>query len=250
VLGDVDEETAMRVTRVFADQWDAREKDFSSVPEEEADVLRAAGGQIIRDVENGLLTIATGTVCALTGELPMDREVTAGVMEVRSVSPIGAVVAAALDGKALSESRLVAIKMVTVAQNRGQDLVKVDPDKNPNAPGTLALGNYGAVPVQTLGEASEEPTRVRVGGETLVEAYVKNGTWEVVLDFDKREALVTCDTRNVRIVLGKEVFGGEDPAGVRITRYFYEYLPEETEQTGWDFVYPGFSKYVRLEVKE
>ncbi len=251
VLGDVDEDTAMRVTRVFADQWDAEKKDFSSVAEmKEEGVLRAADGQIVRDVENGLLTIATETVCAVTGELPTDRAIAAGAMEVRSVSPIGAVVAAALDGKALSASRLVAIKMVTVAQNRGQDLVKVDPEKYPNAPGTLALGNYGAVPVQTLGVASEEPTRVRVGGKTLVEAYVKNGTWEVVLDFEKREALVTCDTRNVQFVLGKDVFGLEDPTRVGITRYFYEYPPEGTGQTGWDFVYPGFSKYVRLEVKE
>jgi len=140
--------------------------------------------------------------------------------------------------------------MATVAHNRGQDLITVDAAKTPNAPGTVALGNYGATPVQTEGKPSDTPTRVAVAGRTLVEAYLVNGTWEAVIDLDKQECLFACDTPNVRIVVDKTIFGGVPADRVQITKYNYEYPPRDAAQAGWDFRYPGFSKYVRLASME
>jgi hypothetical protein len=150
------------------------------------------------------------------------------------------VAAVSLDGRPLAESRRFSVKMVTVARNRGQELTLV-PEGQPGG-GKFVLAAEGNAPVQTLGAPCEVPTVVKVGGRPLVEAYLTNGTWEVLVDRDHRTADVACDTVNVRFVLGKDLV----PADAPITRFFTEHPPANAQQKGNDFVYPGFAKYVRV----
>jgi len=104
--------------------------------------------------------------------------------------------------------------------------------------------------VQTLGEPSDVPTTLTIGGRVTIAAFVMNGTWEAVVNLDRRECRVACDTRNVRFVVDPVVFAVADPDRVRITKYYSEYPPADAGQRGWDFVYPGFAKYVHLRVDE
>ena len=243
VLGDVTERQATQLSAAFAERLRAGAADFADLTAEPRTELVALDGRLARDAESGLLRIATERFCALAGELEPGKPLKAGVLSVESVSPIGTVVAASLDGLPLAQSRRYAIKMATVAQNRGQQLNPVD---DPAAPQKYVLDHPGAAPVQTLGQSSEKPTRVFVGDRPVVEAYLVNGTWEIVIDLDKEECLVACDTRNVRFRLSPALFGGSETKEVSIERYFYEFPPRDAGQSGWDFIYPGFAKYVRL----
>ena len=133
--------------------------------------------------------------------------------------------------------------MVSLAQNRGQRLEKVEEGKGP-AP--FVLASVGDPPVQTLGKPSETPTRVMLDGKNILQVYLKNGTWELVVDLDKKECLVACDTPNVRFALDPSLFENAAPGEIKITKYSIEYGPSSASQTGCDFIYPGFAKYVRL----
>jgi hypothetical protein len=244
VLASVSEMEAYQVARGFA-RWLAEgklappEAIIAPIPEQ----YEVIQGDLVRDVENGILKINGSEICALAGELPVGQTLTVGPLEVQSISPIGAVAAMALDGKPLEESEVFSVKMVTVAENRGQRLIPVDEE---GAPKPYVLDNNGLSPVQTQGKASEEPTRVFLGEEPVVDVFLENGTWEVVVNRKEGQCYVFCDTPNIRFLLNPEFFKGAGLNDVSIEKYFVEYPPEDSMQRGWDFIYPGFSKYVRL----
>jgi len=247
VLSRVSEGRAASVAGNFA-RWlsQGKQEALEESLEQDSDTCTALDGRLVRDTQAGVLTIAGDRLCAVAGQLEPGKEYRAGALVVNPVSPIGAVVTASLDDRPLSRSRRFSVKMVTVAQNRGQMLTKVE---DPGAPKPFVLEQGGAPPVQTLGKGSDTPTRVFLDGRTIVEAYLVNGTWEAVVDLDKHECLLFCDTPNVRFAVDREVFGEVEPDEVTITKYFYEYPPVDAGQSGWDFIYPGFAKYVRLNVK-
>lgn len=245
VLANVDEDEVAHVANRFAEYLSQEGRNLAELIRNRSGVLSALDGDLVRDTEKGVLSFAGERICMVGGELESGREYQAGALRVQSVSPIGTVVATSLDGQPLASSRRFAIKMATLAQNRGQRLVKVE---DPDIPTPFMLDDRGASPVQTLGVPSDTPTRVKIAGRTIVEAYLVNGTWEVVVDLDRRESRVFCDTQNVRIALDPAIFGGADSSSVSITKYFSEYPPTDAQQTGWDFVYPGFSKYVHLKI--
>ncbi len=75
-----------------------------------------------------------------------------------------------------------------------------------------------------------------------------NGTWEAVFDLERRECLLFCDTPNIKFRIDPEVFRDSSISEkTRITKYNVEYPPEDVEQSGWEFIYPGFAKYVRIQ---
>ncbi|HQH10944.1 MAG TPA: hypothetical protein PLS31_00785, partial [Candidatus Sumerlaeota bacterium] len=88
-----------------------------------------------------------------------------------------------------------------------------------------------------------------LGAELLVEVYMINGTWEIIVDREKKEVCVFCDTPNMRFNLGKAAFGESMPENLYMQKYFVEYPPAETVAVKPDFIYPGYAKYVRLTAK-
>lgn len=244
VLAQMSEQDAADAARHFAARLRDGKPGFGSALDPEPEQWTTLDGALVRDTKEGVLRIAGKRLCAIGGEFAPDKEYTAGVLRVKSASPIATVAAVSLDGRPLEQARRLAIKMVTVAQNRGQRLEKVEES---GAPSPYVLASVGDPPVQTLGKPAETPTRIAIGDRNYVEAYLVNGTWEIVVDLDRRECLVHCDTPNIRFVLDRGVFGVDEPERVRITKYFSEHPPTDAGQSGWDFVYPGFAKYARLE---
>ncbi|CAN0219555.1 unnamed protein product, partial [Phaeothamnion confervicola] len=114
-------------------------------------VYTSTNGQIIRDVNRGRITVATARTCMIAGELASEN-MKAGVMDVRSSSPIGAVAAQSLDGQPLSDSSHFMVKMVSVAENTGQKLTATAP----GAPSAFVLDQPGSAPVLTFGAPSNE----------------------------------------------------------------------------------------------
>jgi hypothetical protein len=241
VCADVTESSATALACSFG-QYLAGQRELAAVDATWPDVLELSDGAIHRSVRDGLLTVATTDTCTLAGELPRGQRLKAGALELVSTSPIGTIVATSLDGQPLDKAQKLAVKMVTVARNRGQQLDAVTTGEGA---GRYVLNSQGSAPVQTAGVPSAQPTTVWIGGEKLVEAYLANGTWEVVVDRARRTAEVFCDTPNVRFALNPHLFGAT-AGSTRITKYFTEYPPTDAGQRGPDFIYPGFAKYVRL----
>ena len=241
VCADVTESSATALACSFG-QYLAGQRELAAVDATWPDVLELSDGAIHRSVRDGLLTVATTDTCTLAGELPRGQRLKAGALELVSTSPIGTIVATSLDGQPLDKAQKLAVKMVTVARNRGQQLDAVTTGEGA---GRYVLNSQGSAPVQTAGVPSALPTTVWIGGEKLVDAYLANGTWEVVVDRARRTAEVFCDTPNVRFALNPHLFGAT-AGSTRITKYFTEYPPTDAGQRGPDFIYPGFAKYVRL----
>jgi hypothetical protein len=241
VLGDVTETSATAIARQFAAAIATGRADFE-IAAATPDVFSSLDGAILRDSARGVLRIATERSCAVAGGMKPAEAVKAGVLELITTSPIASVIACSLDGKPLADSRHIAVKMATVARNRGQQLDKVESGAGA---GKYVLNYQGAAPVQAQGKPSAFPTTVRIAGRTLVEAYLVNGTWEAVFDLDKRACDLFCDTPNVRFVVDAAVFG-DAAKNVPIRKFFTEHPPVDANQKGNDFVYPGFAKYVHL----
>jgi len=166
----------------------------------------ASGGEVVRRVLQGRLEIATPLACAVAGEFPYQKEVTAGKLSVVSASPVGAVVAVSLDGLPLEQSRRYVAKMVTMAENTGQRLL----------PSQLAgvadyvLEDNGWPPVHTRGTPSRVATRVSLDGRPLLQIGLINGTWELLVDGSA--ATLWCDTADVSAtVLGQSIVTGPSP---------------------------------------
>lgn len=243
VLGGLTEEEAVRFTAKAARRIERDDSDWQTLDLENDTLVTLSNESLIRDIESGVLTIATERFCSLSGELQPGRIYQAGALGVASISPIGAIALASLDGLKLSESKRFSLKMVTVAHNRGQRLDPVE-----DGPKPFILEDQGAAPVQTEGKPSEEPTRISLNGKPLIEAGLINGTWEAVFDLDRLECLVFCDTPNVKIRINPDVFGDSAVSDrTQITKYNCEYPPEDTGQSEWEFIYPGFAKYVRIQ---
>ncbi len=203
--------------------------------------------EVVRDVKKGQMLINTPRLRVIQGEFKRGEKVSAGTLSVTSQSPIASIVAIALDGKPLEESGRIAVKMTTVAYNRGQMLRAVTGE---NLPGKFVLEYPGAPPVQTRGRASKKPTVISLGGKTLIEAYLVNGMWEAIFHRAKDEVFLSCDTPNVRFRLGDAAFGKSVSEMLLLQKYYYEHPPAKGVESKADFIYPGFSKYVRIGSNE
>jgi len=243
VLGGLSEEKAVRFTAKAAGLMERGDSDWQKIDLRNETLLTLSNESLIRDIDSGVLTISTERFCSLSGEMEPGRVYQAGELGLASVSPVGAIAMASLDSLTLSESRRFSVKMVTVAHNRGQRLDPVE-----DGPKPFLLEDQGAAPVQTEGKPSEEPTRVSLNGKPLIEAGLVNGTWEAVFDLGRRECLLFCDTPNIMFRIDPEVFRDSSISEkTRITKYNVEFPPEDVAQSGWEFIYPGFAKYVRIQ---
>ncbi|MGC8667177.1 MAG: hypothetical protein ACP5VE_03540 [Chthonomonadales bacterium] len=160
-----------------------------------AGVLKSATGEIIRRTQAGRLELVTPRAIAVCGELPCAQPVHLGDWTVVTGTAVGAFMAVSLDGAPLSRSRRYVMKMVSVAQNSGQELQAAQS----GAPGKWLIKNWGRAPIRTLGESSTLPTRILLGGRQLVSLDLRNGTWEVSVSED--QATLVCDTPGIRVSL-------------------------------------------------
>ncbi|NDD30246.1 MAG: hypothetical protein EB084_18470 [Proteobacteria bacterium] len=167
-------------------------------------VYESSTRQIVLDTHAGLLKVGAPSTCMICGELDSAETVTAGALSVTTRTPVGAVMAVSLDGQPLAKARRFVVKMVTVAENTGQNLLPLP------AKGTLpdlVLTDEGGSPVRTLGAPSKDETRVAIGGQPLLSVGMTNGTWELYVD--GRTARFACDTPGVTVtVRGRRLITG------------------------------------------
>jgi hypothetical protein len=206
--------------------------------------LRRAGDVIVRDTVNGMMFIDTAQTAVIQGTLPVGKEIAtpSGVLRVSSQSPFAVFVAQALDGEPLKNSKRYVIKMVTVAGNRSQLL---RPSTHPQMTDYQVMVTEGTTPIVTNGRRSEEASRVWLDGKPLLDAYMTNGQWELIVDAKAENVYLACDTPNAEFALYPE---SEDaPKRLRMTR-FQQSLPEaKVDLVERRFTYPGWAKYVMLE---
>lgn len=203
---------------------------------EDKNILRSDTGEITRDSKNGLLLVNTQQTQIIAGNLYAQEKIGIGNLEVKSQSNYGAVIITSLDNLPLSISSCYALKMVTIAENRGQYLQPSDSDPN-----KIVLVNSGSAPVQTKGVPSEKPTEIYLNGKKLLEAYLINGTFEMVRDGDN--FLLFCDTPNTKFSIhsaNKEF---------NLIKYYFGVAPDEAISVSNEFYYPGYANFVLLTPK-
>lgn len=153
-------------------------------------VIRSDTGEIVRNTRRGVLTVASPRYVSVAGELAAAGNVYAGKWCVSTATPVGALTALSLDGKPLSVSRRYLIKMVSVAENAGQQTVAAPA----GSPGPRKLVSWGTAPVKTCGMPGKV-TRVVVAGRTLLTIGLVNGSWELLIDGGK--ATIVSDTDGI-----------------------------------------------------
>lgn len=196
--------------------------------------------ELTRNSALGYMTISAKNFCAVQGALSVKKKYEAGVFSVASQSPIAVIAATSLDNKPLGESSLFMVKMVTAAENFGQAL---DTIAVPAIGKRVLVRSRGDFPVVTKGVAMDKPTSLWLNGKKLVDVYLQNGTWEIVFDLNAKQYELYCDTPNIRF----DLFPDQPRQSLKMTRYLYgrESLGPQVVEN--NFVYPGYSKYVKLE---
>jgi len=167
----------------------------------------AKTGQIVRDTAKGRLLVSTLKTCLIAGELSSEP-LRAGPLELVTTTGVGALCATSLDGFPLASSRHVFMKMVSIAENTGQQLLPAPQ----GAPAPFVLEQAGTAPVKTFG--AEGTTEVRLGGHSVLEIALTNGTWEILAAPDG--VTFWCDTPGVKLSFGgREYTTGTEPIRLR-----------------------------------
>jgi hypothetical protein len=124
----------------------------------------------------------------------------------------GTLVALALDGKPLVESRRFVVKMVTDARN-ADELSGRDPRFIKNPKGQWRIDVLGKGPVTTFGRAAKVPIQIFIGNRPLVDVYLERGSWELYVDGDRWQFY--CDTPGARYTLHRKSWPAKaSPAAV------------------------------------
>ncbi len=195
--------------------------------------------ELTRNAAQGMMLINTPSFCAVQGVFVPGRRYESGTLAVISQSPIAVVAATSLDGKPLGESSRFIVKMVTVAENHGQHIDTVEVGEMGKR---VVLRSRGGFPVLTRGKASTQPTSVWLNGKKLVDVYLQNGTWELLVDREAGTYALASDTPNIRFHLHPD----EPERPLMQTRYLYGREPLTPSEVTTNVVYPGFSKYILL----
>ena len=147
-----------------------------------------------RDLKHHLIKLHTPTAQAILGKLNQPTLTVAGQLRLRTDTPVGALVAVSLDGQPLSKAQSYLIKLCTVAYNSAEQLVAATGKQK-----TGSLRSLGQRPIRTGGKVSSRPTEVWVNQRKLLEVYVVNGTWELLVEGGRCQLF--CDTPGARFVL-------------------------------------------------
>lgn len=241
VLAESNSQQVCKVGRGLVEKMENPESEFK--PVDEPKIYQPSDG-VVRNTEEGVMTVNSPSLKVIQGELKSGEPFSAGSLSVITKNPVISVTMASAGDESISVETGFSVKAVTGANNRGQILKPVEDE---SLPGNYVLAFPGNPPVQTGGESSEEPmTTVMLEDQKIVEVFMQEGTWEIVTDPENGFVDIFCDTPNVRFRLGSALFGGGLPENLTMTRNYYEYPPGDPTDITPDFVYPGFTKYVRL----
>lgn len=222
-----------------------KRKSFNAHPLEFKDtVLEVLGGgyfnndiyisdtaEIKRDINNGKIEVKTPKVLAVSGDLK--EEVDMGLIKIKSASSFGTFFVISLDNKELKNSENFLVKMTTVAENTNQKFYK-DPESC--YPEKYKLSNRGTAPVITLGSPSPCPAEIYWKGKKILELYMQNGSFELIVS--KNKWIFYCDTPGVKVNLHP----GFEKA--KLIKYFYD--DQKAAYFDLSFTYPAYCKYVEI----
>jgi hypothetical protein len=163
----------------------------------EQNVFTSDTGEMLRDAASGRLVVSAPQFQALCGNLWGVGRVLAPGLRTKNLKS-GTLVALALDGKPLVESRRFVVKMVTDARN-ADELSGRDPRfaKSPN--GQWRIDVLGKGPVTTFGKAATVPIEISIGNRRLVDVYLERGSWELYVNGNSWQFY--CDTPGARYTL-------------------------------------------------
>ncbi len=149
-------------------------------------------GEIIRYGKEGRLELRTPRLRLIAGPFAPDTVYDLGGVRFNTATKFGALLVYSLDGRPIEASQRIVAKMVSLAENTGQNYGKA-------APGSIsdfALSLAGKAPVVTLGRKAAKPTRLwltqRNAAVPLLSLWLENGTWEALLAGDR--LTLDCDT--------------------------------------------------------
>jgi hypothetical protein len=199
-----------------------------------------ATSQVQFDTSNGAIFIRSPRFESAAGELATYKQYRLNVLAYTPSTGVSAFVATTLDNNPIQNSSKLIFKMATTAHNRGERLVRM---KAGALEGRYALMNNGLYPIQTDGEPSVAPAIVARGSQEMLQAFLKNGTWEFMLEKELRTAYIFCDSRNIKFALDAEFIGVEE---INVSRFYQEVGPDPPSVTRTSFIYPAYSKCLKL----
>ncbi|MHB9129616.1 MAG: hypothetical protein ACYDBB_00820 [Armatimonadota bacterium] len=162
--------------------------------DQDKNVWRTDTLEIERDMNAGLLRVDTPKFQALAGDFTSADALHTSMLKMSTTTPVGTLTMECLDNKALSESVRFLVKMTSKARN---DLIRLAPSTD--GPKAHKLSDAGNAPVRTDGKAADQPTRVDIKGIPLIEVYLRNGSWEYLVEPDR--SLLYIDTGDVTVRL-------------------------------------------------
>jgi hypothetical protein len=177
---------------------------FHNVPNShdatEQNVFSSDTTEMMRDAASGRLVVSAPGFQALCGNLTGVGRVLAPGLRVRNLRS-GTLIAQALDGKPLVNSRRFVIKMVTDARN-ADELAGRDPRFLSQPKGQWRIDVLGKGPVTTFGRAAPTPIHIGVENRPLMDVYLDRGSFELLVDGDTWQFY--CDTPGAKFALYHE----------------------------------------------
>jgi hypothetical protein len=138
----------------------------------------------------------------IAGEFTPGQVYKLGRLRFQTPTRRGALLALALDGLPLEQSRHLVFKMASRAENTGEWLEKAPAGAN----GDFVLRAHGKAPVLTFGRASLQPTHIWFAApgkpakyapapRALIALWMVDGTWE--MHIENRRSTLVCDTSGI-----------------------------------------------------
>lgn len=152
--------------------------------------------EVFLDRQAGILRLETPLCRAVAGELDNAGWVACGPVSFNLNATAATCVWQSLDGLPAGESRRWVLKYVTIARNTDQ---RVRVHLKTQRRRIFALEAQGSAPITTGGEASGRPVSVRVNNASLIDAYMRNGCFELYRRDDRM--YLYCDTPGARVEL-------------------------------------------------
>lgn len=177
-------------------------------------VFASDTGEMMRDAASGRLVVSSKYFQAICGNLGGVGRVLAPGLRVRNLSS-GTILALALDGKPLVESRRFMIKMVTDARNKDE---VAGPDmrlssltrKMMPVPNQWRIDVLGQGPVTTFGKPAVQPVQIAIENRPLMDVYLDRGSFELLVEGDDWKFYA--DTPGTRFVLHHDMVAGQSGA--------------------------------------
>lgn len=197
----------------------------------ETRVFTSDTGELVRQSAAGRLFIHTPTTQAVVGNIGSD-EIALSALRLKA-NGTGALIATSLDGKPLVNSQRYLVKMVTDANNTGEDVTLT----YLNGLLRYRLAAFGQAPVLTKGEPATSPIQVFIGSRKLLEVYLSKGTFEMVVD--RHTAYFYCDTPHIEFAFD------QDPHRLNVVSYQLDGT-QQVLTAHSPFKYPEGAAFVRV----